>query len=121
MTTDDTTPLDSPVTTPLDRAVAIPATSSLGIGAGEPGAPEPGAHALVPYDPAPARSRGPRMRTLVLGLVLLALSVTTSIRLLTDVKVDDSVVLLVLLLVAGALLLGGGVLGAAREGRTPRN
>jgi len=61
------------------------------------------------------------MRTLVLGLVLLAASAITAVRLLTDVDLDDGVVLLVLLLVAGALLLGGGVLGAAREARSPRN
>ncbi len=91
----------------------------------EPATPEPGATAVAPYQPAPPAStwsaRGPRMRTMVLGLVLLAVSVTTSVRLLTDVNVDDGVVLLVLLLVAGALLLGGGVLGAAREARSPRN
>jgi hypothetical protein len=61
------------------------------------------------------------MRTLVLGLVLLAVSVTTSLRLLTHVHVDDGIVLLVLLLVAGALLLGGGVIGATREARFPRD
>jgi hypothetical protein len=61
------------------------------------------------------------MRTLVFGLVLLTVSVTTSIRLLTHVRVDYGIVLLVLLLVAGAMLLAGGVLGAAREARSPRN
>jgi hypothetical protein len=61
------------------------------------------------------------MRTLVLGLVLLAISGTTAVRLLTDIHVDNGVVALVLLLVAGALLLGGGVLGAAREARAPQN
>jgi hypothetical protein len=84
-------------------------------------APEPGATAVEPYQPAHPRRRGLRMRTLVLGLVLLAVSATTVVRLLTDVHVDDGIVLLVLLLVAGALLLGGGVLGAAREARSPNN
>ncbi len=101
MTTDDTT---RPVPT-LD----------------EPAAPEPGATAVVPYDPAPPATRRPRMRTLVFGLVLLTVSGTATIRLLTHVHVDYGVVLLVLLLVAGALLLAGGVLGAAREARVPRN
>lgn len=101
MTTDDTT---RPVPT-LD----------------EPAAPEPGATAVVPYEPAGPARRGPRMRTLVFGLVLLAVSVTTSLRLLTDVHVDDGIVVLVLLLVAGALLLGGGVIGATREARAPRD
>jgi hypothetical protein len=90
----------------------------------EPLPPEPGATAVAPYEPAPPATswsaRGPRMRTLVLGLVLLAVSAITAVRLLTDVHLDDGVVLLVLLLVAGALLLGGGVLGAAREARSPR-
>jgi hypothetical protein len=101
MTTDDTT---RPVPT-LD----------------EPAAPEPGATAVVPYEPAGITRRGPRMRTLVFGLVLLTVSGTATIRLLTHVHVDYGVVLLVLLLVAGALLLAGGVLGAAREARIPRN
>jgi len=83
----------------------------------EPAAPEPGATAVVPYDPAPPATRGPRMRTLVFGLVLLTVSGTATIRLHTHVHVDYGVVLLVLLLVAGALLLAGGVLGAAREAR----
>jgi hypothetical protein len=87
----------------------------------EPVAPEPGATAVEPYQPPVPRPRGVRMRTLVLGLVLLAVSAITAVRLLTDVHLDDGVVLLVLLLVAGALLLGGGVLGAAREARSPRN
>jgi hypothetical protein len=100
--------------TPDDTTHHVPAV-------GEPGAPEPGATAVVPYDPAPPAARGPRMRTLVFGLVLLAVSVTTSLRLLTHVHVDDGVVLLVLLLVAGALLLGGGILGAAREATRRRD
>jgi hypothetical protein len=91
----------------------------------EPAAPEPGATAVAPFapvgPPAPVTGRGVRMRTLVFGLVLLAISVTTTIRLLTDVDLDNGIVLLVLLLVAGALLLGGGVLGAAREARSSRN
>jgi hypothetical protein len=88
----------------------------------ETAATEPGATAVLPYEPPPRSvSRAPRMRTLVLGLVLLAVSVTTSLRLLTDVHVDDGIVVLVLLLVAGALLLGGGVLGAAREARFRRD
>ena len=87
----------------------------------EPAAPEPGASAVAPYQPALPAARGLRMRTLVFGLVLLTVSGTATIRLLTHVHVDYGVVLLVLLLVAGALLLAGGVLGAAREARFPRN
>jgi hypothetical protein len=87
----------------------------------EPPAPEPGATAVAPYEPVVPAARGPRMRTLVFGLVLLTVSGTTGIRLLTNVHLDYGVVLLVLLLVAGALLLAGGVLGAAREARVPPN
>ena len=115
----------------------------------EPAAPEPGATAVVPDEPAPPAARGPRMRTQVFGLVLefcgaggqvtnrqwvplgtkdfasviaaLPDDVDAIIRLLTPVHVDYGIVLLVLLLVAGALLLAGGVLGAAREARFPRN
>jgi hypothetical protein len=95
-----------------------------------PAAPEPGApvHTQpLPAPPAPAagpaptRSPGVRMRTLVLGLVLLAVAATTGLRLLTDVDVDNGVVALAVLLAAGVLLLGGGVLGAAREARHDQN
>jgi hypothetical protein len=60
------------------------------------------------------------MRTVVLGLVLLAVSAVSLLRVLTDVDVDDSLVALILLVVAGALLLGGGVASAAREARAGR-
>jgi len=71
--------------------------------------------------PEPRMPRGIRMRTVVLGLVLLAISVTSLLRVLTDVRIDDSLVLLILLVVAGALLLGAGVASAAREARTGRS
>jgi uncharacterized membrane protein len=66
------------------------------------------------------RPRGPRMRTVVLGLVLLVISGTGLLRMLTHTHIDDAVVLLGLLIVAGALLLGGGVASAAREARSTR-
>jgi len=74
----------------------------------------------APPEPTGWAARGVRMRTVVLGLVLLAVSVTSLLRVLTDVHVDDSLVALVLLVVAGALLLGGGVASAAREARAGR-
>jgi hypothetical protein len=74
----------------------------------------------VPDEPTGWHTRGIRMRTVVLGLVLLAVSVTSLIRVLTDVSIDDSLVVLILLVVAGALLLGGGVASAAREARGSR-
>jgi|1185.fasta_scaffold147634_3 hypothetical protein len=73
-----------------------------------------------PPEPSGWAARGVRMRTVVLGLVLLAVSATTLLRVLTDVHVDDSLVVLVLLVVAGVLLLGGGVASAAREARGAR-
>jgi hypothetical protein len=74
----------------------------------------------VPDEPTGWHTRGIRMRTVVLGLVLLAVSGTSLIRVLTDVSIDDSLVVLILLVVAGALLLGGGVASAAREARGAR-
>jgi hypothetical protein len=71
--------------------------------------------------PEPRMLRGIRMRTVVLGLVLLAISATSLLRVLTDVRIDDSLVLLILLVVAGALLLGAGVASAAREARSGRS
>ena len=74
----------------------------------------------VADEPTGWHTRGIRMRTVVLGLVLLAVSGTSLIRVLTDVSIDDSLVVLILLVVAGALLLGGGVASAAREARGAR-
>jgi hypothetical protein len=71
-------------------------------------------------EPSGRHTRGIRMRTVVLGLVLLAVSATSLLRVLTDVNIDDSLVVLILLVVAGALLLGGGVASAARESRAAR-
>jgi hypothetical protein len=87
----------------------------------EPPARPAGATAITVADADDGRrARGLRMRTVVLGLVLLVVSGTSLLRLLTDVRVDDTVVLLTLLIVAGALLLGGGVASAAREARAGR-
>jgi hypothetical protein len=125
---------ETPRTQLLDEQT--PPTSALAVEPGDVGGPAtaaylPAATAEEPVppspDPLPARSpapgraaRGIRMRTVVLGLVLLAVSVTSLLRVLTDVHVDDSLVVLVLLVVAGALLLGGGVASAAREARAGR-
>jgi hypothetical protein len=84
-----------------------------------------GSSAPLPVDDANtdaegAQPRGPRMRTIVLGLVLLAISGIGLVRMLTNVRIDDTLMLLSLLVVAGALLLGGGVASAAREARGGR-
>src|SRR5947209_6080616 len=47
-----------------------------------------------PPEPSGWAPRGIRMRTVVLGLVLLAVSATTLLRVLTEVDVDDSLVVL---------------------------
>jgi hypothetical protein len=111
MTTDDTRP-DVPLDVPLE--------------------PEPGSTAVTsslvasPAAPPPVRSqpvarRSPRMRTLVLGLVLAAVSVTTLVHLLTDVNVDGGAVALGVILVAGVLLVAGGVASATRDARATRD
>jgi hypothetical protein len=127
----DSTSAHGPVATPTGATAAVPAVS--------PAAPV-GA-TLVEFRPVPAEplpepspepspdpssrsgwaARGVRMRTVVLGLVLLAVGVTSLVRVLTDVRIDDSLVLLTLLVVAGALLLGGGIASAVREARAGRS
>ncbi|MGZ4651084.1 MAG: hypothetical protein ACXV3A_11185, partial [Kineosporiaceae bacterium] len=94
-------------------ATAVPAAASFPVG---PVPRRSGRADLGPDDDMPDRP-GIRMRTIVLGLVLLAVSGTSLVRLLTDVHVDDTAVVLTLLIVAGVLLLGGGVASAAREAR----
>jgi hypothetical protein len=119
------TPLDLPDTTASLPAVGYepepaPLAATTGSAAGTSGGSTPGSTAgstaIEPFAPA-ARRRGPRMRTVVLGLVLAAVSVTSLVRLLTDTQVDDGAVALAVLIVAGLLLLGGGLLAAARDAR----
>src|SRR3954454_5393440 len=113
------TPLDLPeLTYPPDTTAALPTVGY----APEPAPPAAGAGSpgVEPFDPSPRR-RGPRMRTVVLGLVLAAVSVTSLVRLLTAVHVDDGAVGLPVLIVAGLLLLGGALLAAARDARDGRD
>ena len=78
--------------------------------------------ALRPGRPAGTTDAGAGSGSpVVFGLVLLAISATSLVRVLTDVRIDDSLVLLILLVVAGALLLGAGVASAAREARSGRS
>ena len=58
-----------------------------------------------------------RVRTVVFGLVLLAIAGTTLVGVLTDVAVDGGAVFLVLLVLAGVALLGGGLAAAVKEAR----
>jgi hypothetical protein len=64
-----------------------------------------------------ATHRGIRVRTVVFGLVALAVSVSVLVSTLTSVRVDRGVVSLVVLLGAGAALLGAGIAAAVKESR----
>jgi hypothetical protein len=64
-----------------------------------------------------ATHRGIRVRTVVFGLVALAIAVTVLISTLTSVRVDGGVVSLIVLLGAGAALLGAGIAAAVKESR----
>jgi hypothetical protein len=76
-----------------------------------------GAAAVATADTV-ARTRRPvRVRTVVFGLVLLAISVVSLVALLTDVRVDDGVVSVSLLIGAGIALVAGGVAAAVREAK----
>jgi hypothetical protein len=70
----------------------------------------------VPDVPAPQR-RAPRIRTVVFGLVMLAVACTAVVAGTTDVRVDGGAVALVVLVLAGVALLGGGIAAAAKESR----
>ena len=63
------------------------------------------------------RRRGLRVRTVVFGLVLLAISLSVLVTLLTDVRVDATGVTFVVLIGAGAALVAGGLAAAVREAR----
>lgn len=58
-----------------------------------------------------------RVRTVVFGLVLLAIAGTTLVGVLTSVSVDGGAVFLVLLVLAGIALLGGGLAAAVKEAK----
>lgn len=72
-----------------------------------------------PTVPVAGARRGPRMRTIVFGLVLLAVAVTVLVSALTTVRVDPASVALTVLIGAGALLVMSGIRSAARQGRRP--
>ena len=70
-----------------------------------------------PRQVTPPLPRGIRVRTVVFGLVLLAVSVTVLVATLSAVHVDVAAVALAVLIAAGAALVAGGVAAAAREAR----
>jgi hypothetical protein len=63
------------------------------------------------------RRRGVRVRTVVFGLILLAISVSVLVTLLTKARVDATAVTFVVLIGAGAALVAGGLAAAVREAR----
>ncbi len=75
-----------------------------------------------PMTPEPVTSkrvggRGIRVRTVVLGLIAMAVSASVLVGSLTRARLDGTLVTLVILIGAGAALLAGGIAAAVREAR----
>lgn len=75
-------------------------------------------------DPTPGDSRARtrrwrriRVRTVVFGLVLLAISASVLVTLLSTMRIDATAVTVVALIAAGTALLAGGLAAAVREAR----
>jgi hypothetical protein len=126
--TSDTNDLEIPVTDTQTVAPAVDPASQIVL----PAHPTLPSHYTMDDDPAPAPDapdttpvavtaprvrRTPRVRTVVFGLVMLAISVVSLVALMTDVQVDSGVVGLGLLIGAGAALVAGGAAAAVRESR----
>jgi hypothetical protein len=77
------------------------------------------AHSLPAGEPpeAPTRARTVRVRTVVLGLLLLLLSVGAVLGEVISIRVDMTVMAIVLLAVVGAGLFAGGLVSAVRQSR----
>ena len=71
-------------------------------GSGEPARPDP-----ADTDTVTPRPRAVRMRTLVIGLVMLVVAGAVLIAQLTGVSVDPGTVVLTLMVAAGLLLIAG--------------
>jgi len=134
--TSRTEPVDQPATQPQDSidffgaglltAQPIPSTPAAAPTSGP--APEPAPAPEPPQGPTATQSpaaravpvaaverRGVRVRTVVLGVVMLVISVACLVSLLTRVHVDAGVVGLALLVGAGAALLAGGLSAAISD------
>lgn len=92
---------------PIDKSQESPPPSTTG--------PIPTAEAPV-VSPKP-RPTGPRMRTIVFGLVMLAIGLVSLVTLVTQVEIDPGTVALALLIGAGALLVGAGARATLRDVR----
>ncbi len=70
---------------------------------------------IVPTPPKSPHSPGLRMRTVVVGLIALVISVSVLLDKLTTIDLPARTLTLTVLLGAGALLLGSGIAAAVRE------
>ena len=61
--------------------------------------------------------RGIRVRTVVMGLIAMAVSASVLVGSLTQARLDGALLTLVVLIGAGAALLAGGIAAAVREAR----
>jgi hypothetical protein len=86
---------DSTITPPPIEAATIPAATTQAPTIQAPTAPEP------------AAARGIRMRTVVFGLVLLAIAGSVLVAQLTEVSIDGGAVFLGLMISCGVLLIVG--------------
>ena len=67
--------------------------------------------------PSPGGGRGVRVRTVVVGLVAMAVSASVLVGSLTQARLDSTVLTLIVLIGAGVALLAGGIAAAVREAR----
>ena len=96
----------------MTEPIGTGATGTAGSGTGATGTGPAG----IPAGAVRPR-RGIRVRTLVFGLVLLAISASVLVTLMSTVQVDATAVALVVLIGAGAALIAGGLAAAVREAR----
>ncbi len=86
---------------------------------GHTGDPGPG-YGNDPADWPQPGWRGPRLRTVVWGLAMLAIAASSLVASLTDTHVDGAKVGVAIVLLAGVLLVTGGTAAAVREARASR-
>jgi hypothetical protein len=80
------------------------------VGAGDGGVTGP-----VAGEALPPRSRVPRVRTVVLGLVMLSIGVASLISHVTGARVAGDVLALALMVGSGVALVAGGIAAAVKE------
>ncbi|HET9656452.1 MAG TPA: hypothetical protein VFP72_13935 [Kineosporiaceae bacterium] len=103
---------------PATGSVPAPATApATGTASVTGPATAPATAAVTGSAPTGKVRRGIRVRTVVFGLILLAISTSTLITLLSSIRVDGTAVTVAVLIGAGALLVAGGLAAAVREAR----